>query len=57
MTQLPVDKFGEQALCVTTRPPLARDVTEGGMGGGGAIVVGAAIIRHCLIDFSCVECL
>jgi hypothetical protein len=24
MTQLLVDKFGEQALCMTTRPPLTR---------------------------------
>ena len=37
-------------------PPRATDVTEGGMGGGGAIAVGATIIRHCLMDFSCVEC-
>ena len=38
--QLLVNNFGEQKSCATTTPPLCKtDVTEGGMGGGGAIAL------------------
>ena len=51
------EQFWRAEVVRDSPPPLRKtDVTEGGMGGGGAIAVGAAIIRHCLMDFSCVEC-
>ena len=40
MTQLPVDKFGRAGVVRDDLPPpRATDVTEGGMGGGGAIAL------------------
>lgn len=40
VTQLLVKKFGVQKPCATPHPPLCEtDVTEGGMGGGGAIAL------------------
>ena len=52
MTQLFVNNFGEQKSCATPHPPLREtDVTEGGLGGGGAIALLVPLHPHCLMDY------